>query len=97
MDKIESLIRRADKRTRRALGQRDAYKHAAELYRDLLGEIDVIPDSALDLASKAILAMMSAEGLEKTCSKCATFEGVEEWGESGNFWWHCHACDRDFD
>ena len=33
---------------------------------------------------------------ETPCPHCGSGWGVEEWGESGEFWLHCHTCDRDF-
>ena len=29
------------------------------------------------------------------CGSCGEKQTLEEWGESGEFWWHCHSCDRD--
>jgi len=31
---------------------------------------------------------------DPTRCPCGSVEG-EVWGESGVFWWHCHACGRD--
>lgn len=31
------------------------------------------------------------------CPDCKSAEAVEEWGESGEFWFHCHECERDFE
>lgn len=92
-----TLLSRAAKKLDRALAQRDAYRDAAVAYQRLLRDIDMIPEDALDMASTAIRSLQSAINLEKTCPKCASHEDVEQWGESGEFWWHCHACDKDFD
>lgn len=34
---------------------------------------------------------------DKTCPLCSSSEEVESWGESSDFWWHCHHCDNDFE
>lgn len=31
------------------------------------------------------------------CIHCGSNEHQEMWGESGEFWWHCHQCDKDSD
>ena len=31
------------------------------------------------------------------CPTCKSGEHVEEQGESGEFWWHCHQCEAPFE
>jgi len=62
-----------------------AYCESEDHYCELSCGRDTPPGSAIIMRSPA------------KCPVCGSGWNVEEWGESGEFWWHCHNCNKDFE
>ncbi len=65
-------------------------RNLAEKLRHVPGTYD-IDDGDIDRLR------IVAQAKDMTCPLCRSPNEVEAYGESGEFWWHCHACDEDFE
>lgn len=65
-----------------------------ETYDRLKAASDLTQKPVSKIVDRLINEFLDKEG-PAVCSQCKKSDQVEQWGESGEFWWHCHRCDRD--